>query len=371
MGKYFERFRRADWILLFATFALVLFGLAAIYSVALSQEASDFLLVKKQVVAGVIGFCLLFAMGLSNFRLLRSYSLAMYLVGIALLAGVLLFGSTIRGTTGWFDFGVFSFQPVEFMKLALAVQLATYFSQHARKAIGLKEIFESGIMAVIPVSLTVMQPDFGSAMLLFAIWFVVLLFAGIRMREVGLLVGVFLIIGVVGWTFLLADYQRSRITTFLDPTSDPLGDGYNVTQAIIAVGAGGWLGRGLGFGSQSQLKFLPESQTDFVFAVIAEELGFVGIVLVFAAFGLLFFRMYRHASLTRDDFTSFLLIGIGALLFVQFFVNVGMNLGMLPVTGVTLPLVSYGGSSLVFTLWMLGVVQSVVMQSHASDRVFA
>lgn len=369
MSRYIDRLRSVDWMLMFATFALVLFGLASIYSVALSQESSDFLNVKKQLIAVILGFTILGIMAVWNFRLLRNYSMAIYVIGILAMIAVLIFGTTVRGTTGWFDFGVFNVQPVEFMKVALAIQLATYFSQHARKDLGLKEIVQSGAMTFVPVALTILQPDFGSAMLLLAIWVVLIFFAGIRMKHVATLAVIFAITAVFGWFFILADYQQARLTTFINPSVDPLGQGYNVTQAIIAVGAGGWFGRGLGFGSQSQLKFLPESQTDFVFAVIAEELGFVGIVLTIGAFVLLFYRIYRRATLTRDDFTSFLLLGIGGVLFAQFFVNVGMNLGLLPVTGVTLPLVSYGGSSLVFTLFMLGIVQSVAVQSRASDRV--
>jgi rod shape determining protein RodA len=166
---------------------------------------------------------------------------------------------------------------------------------------------------------------------------------------------------------LLADYQRARLLTFFEPERDPLGQGYNVSQAIIAVGSGGWFGRGLGFGSQSQLKFIPESQTDFIFAVIAEELGFVGVILIFLAFGSLIFAVFRHARATHDDFAAFLLVGIGGSLLVQSLVNIGMNLGLMPVTGLGLPLVSYGGSSLLFTLLMLGIVNSVARSSPQAE----
>jgi rod shape determining protein RodA len=200
--------------------------------------------------------------------------------------------------------------------------------------------------------------------MLIGVWIVLLFFVGLPKRLAIALGILAVIISIVSWQFLFLDYQKARISAFMDPSIDPLGQGYNVRQAIIAVGAGGLFGRGLGFGSQSQLKFLPESQTDFIFAVIAEELGFLGVALLLTAFGLLFSRIYRHASNTRDDFTSLLMLGIVGLLLVQFIVNVGMNLGMLPVTGVGLPLVSYGGSSLVFMLLMLGIVESAILRSR-------
>lgn len=363
MRPLFYTLRGMDWLLTFAVVALVLFGLAAIYSVALSHPDSDFLDVKKQLIAAAIGGTLFVLVTLSNYRLLRNYSIALYVVGILLLIGVLLFGTTIRGTTGWYAVAGFSFQPVEFMKVALAVALASYFSQRARKTAGLRELVESGVIAGIPAGLVMLQPDLGSALLLLGMWGITLLFAGLKRRYVILLALLVTVTAVGSWQFL-QPYQKDRILTFLDPSRDPQGQGYHVIQATIAVGAGGWLGSGLGFGTQSQLKFLPESQTDFIFAVIAEELGFLGVCLVLGAFVLLFARLQYHASSTRDDFTSFLLIAISAVLFVQMFVNVGMNIGMLPVTGITLPLVSYGGSSLIFTLLMLGIAQSIAVHSE-------
>jgi len=361
---FFHRLRSTDWFFHLAVFALVLFGLAAIYSVTLSQQGGTFLALKKQFIAAIIGFVLFLIIARSNYRLLRGYAPLLYFIGVISLVAVLLFGQNIRGTTGWFEFGPINFQPVEFMKLALIVALASYFSRRSRKDIGLKELLVSGVITFIPVFLVLMQPDLGSASMLIGIWIVLMFFVGLPKRLAIILGVIAVIISIFSWQFLFLDYQKARISAFIDPSVDPLGQGYNVHQAIIAVGAGGVFGRGLGFGSQSQLKFLPESQTDFIFAVIAEELGFFGVTLVILAFGLLFARIYHHASNTRDDFTSLLILGIVGLILVQFIVNVGMNLGMLPVTGVGLPLVSYGGSSLVFMLLMLGVVESAILRSR-------
>jgi rod shape determining protein RodA len=355
--------RSQDWWLTFGMFTLILFGMAAIYSVALSQDGGDFLNVKKQLVAIVIaGVCYLFLLT-SNYRLLRSYSKVLYAGGVLLLLGVLFFGSTIRGTTGWFDLGIFSFQPVELMKVVHAITLAVYCSERARRQFGWREVFETIGLTAVPVLLTLVQPDFGSAMLLVGMWFVVVLFAGMRKRHLMSLAALGFVVAFFGWEFFLADYQRARLMTFMDPTADPLGQGYNVAQAIIAVGSGGWFGSGLGFGSQSQLKFLPESQTDFIFAVIAEELGFFGICLMLSAFALVFWRIYGSVKRTRDAFAVYLLLGIGGVMFLQFVVNVGMNIGLLPVTGLGLPLVSYGGSSLILFMAMMGIVQNIYVSA--------
>jgi rod shape determining protein RodA len=364
MIRFFRYIQAADWFLISGVFTLVTLGLAAIYSVELSFGNSDFLNVGKQLAAAAAGVAAFALLARSNYHLLRNYALVSYVAGLVLLAGVLIFGTTVRGTTGWYALGPVSFQPVEFMKLALAIALAAYFSRRARVDFGWRELFESGLITAVPVGFVLLQPDLGSALLLMGMWGILVLFAGMKKRHLAALASVFAVISVVAWMFLLAPYQKDRILTFANPAMDPLGQGYNVAQAIIAVGAGGWFGRGLGFGSQSQLKFLPEAQTDFIFAVIAEELGFVGILLLLSAFAVVLFRIWRIASRTSDDFTSYLLIGIGGVLFVQFFVNAGMNLGLLPVTGVALPFVSYGGSSLFFALAMAGIVESVAMRSR-------
>ncbi|TAK03938.1 rod shape-determining protein RodA [Patescibacteria group bacterium] len=358
------RLRRMDWPLAFAVFALLAFGLAAIYSVALSRPESDFLNVKKQLLAAGVGLAAFLFAARGNYRLLRNWSVVAYAAGVLMLGAVLLFGEDVRGTTGWFDLGTFRFQPVEYMKFALAVALAAYFSSRARPRFAVRELVESGLIAAVPAVLVMLQPDLGSALLLMGLWGAVCLFAGMRARHLVPILAIAALVGVVAWQGLLAPYQKARILSFIDPSLDPLGEGYNVAQAIIAVGSGGLFGSGLGFGSQSQLKFLPESQTDFIFAVIAEELGFFGVVIVLSAFAVLFVRLLQLAAASRDDFTSHLLIGFGAMILVQLTVNVGANLGLMPVTGVTLPLVSYGGSSLLFTLLMLGVAQSVAVHSR-------
>lgn len=370
---FFERLlrtlQRYDWLLLLCVFVLFAFGLSAIYSVELSQESANFLLLKKQLIAFLLGVTLMFLASRSNHLLLRNYGRGLYLFGLVLLVLVLFFGKEIRGTTGWFDFGWFSFQPVEFMKLALCVELARYFGEHARRRFGWRDIFGSGLLVALPVALTMQQPDLGSSILLIGIWLVVIFFAGLRVSHASVLIGLALASSILAWFFYLDVYQKERIYVFLDPARDALVRGYNITQAKIAIGSGQLFGRGLGFGSQSQLKFLPESQTDFVFAVIAEELGFIGILILFLALAVLCWRILHAAKISRDNFTAFLALAIFGALFVQSVVNIGVDLAVLPATGVALPLVSYGGSSLILTLVMLGVVESIYLSERSRGRL--
>ncbi|HBR80953.1 MAG: Rod shape-determining protein RodA [Candidatus Uhrbacteria bacterium GW2011_GWE2_45_35] len=358
--------RRVDARLVLAMLVLISLGFSAIYSITLSQNGQSFLLVQKQLIALFVGLVLVFLIIWSNYRWTRSFALPIYILANLLLIAVLFFGESIRGTMGWFPVFGFHFQPVEFAKLGVIVALARYFSDYRSEDFGWKNIFISGLIVGLPTALTLLQPDLGSALLLLSVWVGLLFFAGLKVKH-------FLVLGFLGslsvifaWFFLFVDYQKSRIMSFVNPGSDPMGEGYNVRQAIIAIGSGGWFGRGLGFGSQSQLKFVPESQTDFIFAVIAEEFGLLGSVLLCGAFYLLLRRIFRHAFLTRDDFTSFLLTGIGSLFLFSFLVNVGMSLGLMPVTGIALPLVSYGGSALIIALILLGIAQSVAVHDVAA-----
>lgn len=369
-SSFVKNLQRFDWLLMLAAFVLFAFGIATITSVELSRGAEEFVFVRKQLIALGIGSVLFVAAASVNYQIYRAYSRLLYGAAILLLVAVLLFGQTLNGTTGWFIVAGFSFQPIEFMKLALALELARYFSDNARERFGWRELVQSGVRTALPVLLVLQQPDLGGAVILVGIWTIMVFFAGIRWHHVA---AILLCLGIaVGGVLLsgqLEEYQLERIATFLNPASDPLRTGYNVNQAKIAIGAGGFFGRGLGAGSQSQLRFLPESQTDFVFAVIAEELGFVGVMVVLSAFVLLFSRMLGTVRVIRDAFAAYLLIGIFAAFFVQTFIHIGVNLSIMPATGVTLPLVSYGGSSLLMMLTMLGVAESVASRITPVDRL--
>lgn len=354
-------FGRFDWVLLLAVGGLLALGIATIWSVALSRDPGNLSTVVRQGTAAGLGLLLMFILAATNYRLFRSYSTLLYIGALLLLAAVLIVGTTIRGTTGWLHFAGWSFQPVEFVKFALVVFLARYLADHPRGSFGTREFFVLSAFVGAPIVLVLLQPDLGSALVLIAIWVGLLALARIRKRYVILLVLSGVVLAGTAW-FFLAPYQQDRILTFLNPSRDPLGRGYNVTQAMIAVGAGGFRGRGLGFGSQTQLRFLPESQTDFILAVIAEDFGFVGILIVLAALSLIGWRLFAIARTAPDDFTLFLILGILLAFVVPCIINIGMNLGLMPVTGIALPLLSYGGSSLLMVLVMFGVVESIAVR---------
>jgi rod shape determining protein RodA len=362
LNRVQDHVRKFDWVLFAAVVLLIALGVAAIYSVGLSSEEPDFSNVRKQVIFGAIGLVLLFGISLINYSAFRAYSRVFYFLAVLLLVAVLFFGTTIRGTTGWFNILGLGFQPVELAKIALIVFLARFFANRFQQFKQSKHIIVSLTGTLILVGLVVLQPDLGSATVLLGIWGMLLLLTGVRFRYIAGIAVVAIIVVMSSWAFLFQDYQKDRIMTFINPESDPLGSGYNVSQAMIAIGSGQMSGRGLGFGSQSQLKFIPESQTDFVFAVIAEELGVLGVALVLGLWLVICYRLVRIAMAAPDDFGMFLILGICIAFFIHIVINIGMNLGLMPVTGISLPFLSYGGSFLITSLIMIGMAQSVAVR---------
>lgn len=356
-----EKLRRFDWPLLIAVFLLFCLGLAAIYSVNLSQSGVNFTDLNKQVIFGIIGFFVLIVCGLINYSSWRVYSRTLFVAMFLILLLVLFFGSVIRGTKGWFLFGGFGFQPAELAKVVLIIVLAKFFCNRFQRFQAAKHILVSAFFCLVLALPIMLQPDFGSAMILFAIWFTLLILTKLKKRYLILLLIIFIIFSIVGWNLVLKDYQRERVLVFLNPRHDPFGSGYNVTQSVIAVGSGGLFGRGLGFGSQSQLKFIPEAQTDFIFAVIAEELGLLGVSIVLGLWAIVFYRLLQIAKRARDDFGLFLVLGAATLFFLHVFVNIGMNLGIMPVMGISAPFLSYGGSFLIISMILVGFAESVTV----------
>lgn len=362
MDRAIAYFKKFDWVLFSSVLMLAAFGLLILYSTSLSGGGGDIGNFWKQFVFVGIGIGVVFIAPAFNYRLLSGLAKTLFVLSVILLLAVLFFGETVRGTTGWFGIAGFGVQPVELVKLFLLIYLARFFSEYARDPGGIKQIVGSGTAVSVLVLLVFLQPDFGSAFLLLAVWGALLLVSGIK--RLHLVVMALVLIGgiLLSWAFVLQPYQKERISVFLDPERDPLGRGYNVTQSIIAIGSGGLMGKGLGFGSQSQLRFLPERQTDFIFAVLAEELGFVGVALVLVLFTVFLFRTWRIALKSRDDFTLFLTLGILLSIGIEVFVNIGGNLRIMPVTGVTLPFLSYGGSSILTKFLMVGILQSIAVR---------
>lgn len=369
LGDYFPFFRKIDWALTMSVIFLAFFGLAAIYSVALGQGLGEFFNFQKQIIWLVIGLILILFFANFDYHYWRQLGWWGYGLSLILLILVLTpLGSTIRGTQGWFDLGFFSFQPVELMKFFLIIVLADIYGRHARLINQFSYLIFVGLITFFPFVLVMLQPDFGSAMVLFFIWLVSFFLVTKNKWQILLIITLIISIFALSWFFIFQDFQKYRIKTFLDPSLDPMGRGYNVRQSIIAVGAGRFFGRGLGFGSQSQLKFIPESQTDFIFAVIAEELGFIGVIFILGFFFLIFYRLYWIAIRAPDDFGLFFILLFAILIFIHAFINIGMNIGLLPVTGISLPFVSYGGSFLIVLMMAVGLVLNIYKFSFISRR---
>lgn len=314
-----------------------------------------------------IGVGLLLYIGLSklDYQLWKPFFKPVYIVIIALLLFVLFLGYETRGSVRWIPLGLFNFQPSEFAKIILILVLANFWS---KKMPDWKNISKS-ILMLFPIAFLVFrQPDLGTALTIVFIWITVLLAANLSFKKIFLIFLIGMMIIPSSW-FFLKDYQKHRITTFLYPEHDPLGLGYNVIQSTIAVGSGQIYGRGLGRGTQSRLQFLPEYRTDFIFASIAEELGMIGSLVVLFLYSTLFFTIYRILSQVRDRFGELIVVGVMGMLFFQMVVNIGMNIGIMPVTGITLPLLSYGGSSILTIFICLGLLASIKRYS-SKNREF-
>lgn len=354
----FKSIKYFDWPFFAAVLILTLVGLTMIYSTGLpgQVEARSWL---RQAAALGIGLLGLVFFSSLDYRFFKKNSAVLYGLSVLFLLGVVVFAHSVRGSARWFDLGFFNFQPSEFAKFALIILLAKFFQAQQPFLQKFRFVAVSFVYVAVPLVLILLEPDLGSATVLVALWLGMILVSSMPRRFFLYLLVIFLVLSAAVWQFFLRDYQQDRLRTFLDPTGDPLGRGYNVIQSMVAVGSGGVFGRGLARGLQSQLKFLPERQTDFIFASTVEELGFVGGALVLLLLGFILYRMIRIMKNAGDLFGIYLAAGIIFLVMTQSIVNIGMNLGLLPVTGITLPFLSYGGSSLVIMLWLVGIMQSL------------
>jgi len=361
MNQIISKLKKIDFVLIIAVVLLTGLGFLAIFGATFNKLNNQLSFLNRQVIAFAIGVIVFFLFSLINYRNLRKFSFLIFVASAALLILVLVIGKKVNGATSWIDFGFMNFQPVEFIKLAMIIILANFFAKHFRKLNQFKYIALSFLVVAIPICLILFQPDPGSAFVIFCIWAGLVLAAGIRKMHIIILILLAITGSLFGWRFVLKDYQKARVTSFANPYQDPKGRGYNAIQSVIAVGSGGVFGKGIGNGSQGRLNFLPERHTDFIFANIAEELGFVGVSFLLILYGILLTQIFKIALKANDNFARFLAIGIALMIFTHVLENVGMNIGIMPITGIPLPLISFGGSNLVVTLAALGIMQSILI----------
>lgn len=360
----FRLLKKYDWIIMTTVLLLVAIGLLVLYSSGIKPSQVNLQLdTSRQILYVAIGLILLVLLSRIDYRVLRNYATPLYVLTLGLLLAVKLFGAQRLGATRWINIGFFQFQPSELAKLVLIIVLAKLFADNYEKTRYIKYFVVSMIYVLPLLLLLLAQPDLATASVLVAIWLAMVICT--RARKSWFAIGAVAIAVAIPLTLpFLHDYQRQRIETFLNPTANPTTTGYNVNQAIIAVGSGGWFGQGLTSGSQSQGNFLPSQHTDFIFAVLAEKMGFVGGILVIILFVVLLTRSMMVVKKSSDRFGGFLVIGISAMLLFHLFINIGMNLGLVPVAGIPLPFISAGGSSMLVSLIGIGIIESIVIRQR-------
>ena len=345
-----------DWVLFLATLPIVGAGL-----ITMNSFVGDNYFFEKQSMWLMVSVTVFFVASFIDFSFLKRTKplLILFFSSVALLLSLFVLGSVFKGARSWFSIGFLSFQPADFIKLVTILLLAKYFSKRHVEIAHIKHIFVSGVYAFIFFALVALQPDFGSAIIIFFVWLGMVFVSGISKKH---LLAVFLagIVAFAGlWFFVFQDYQKARITTFIHPLADIRGAGYNAYQSTIAVGSGQLWGKGVGFGTQSRLQFLPEYETDFIFASFAEEWGFAGSMLLFLLYFIVIWRILANASYGATNFETLYAMGISILIMTHFIINVGMNIGLLPVTGITVPFMSYGGSHLLAEYLALGILMGM------------
>src|SRR3989338_6609678 len=354
-----SHFKKLDWVIIICVLIITALSLAAIYSAGLAK--SDFSNFQKQAVFFTIGFCIMVLISFFDYRILRSNSyliLILYFICLALLAGLHFFAPSIRGTRGWYRIGFLSLDPIEPAKIVLIVLLAKYFSMRHIEMYKFRHIVISGLYVFFPAILVFIKPDLGGTIVLLMIWLGILMVYGIKLRHFLVLLACFAIASLFSWHLLLKDYQKQRDISFIFPY-DVLGGSWSQNQTKISIGSGQIIGKGVGNDSQVQYGFLPEPHTDFVFSVIAEEWGLIGISFFFTLYIIMLHRIIKIALDSDSNFPRLFAVGFAILLITQFTINIGMNLSLLPVVGIYLPLVSYGGSGLIANFIGIGILQSI------------
>lgn len=351
-----------DWPLLGIVLAICFIGVMNIYSTGFSLTTAKAPLYLKQIQWIILGLLFMLIILSIDHRILIQYAYIIHGVAILMLIFVTFYGYTTHGSQRWIAFGGFSFQPSELVKLTLILSLARYFSDHGTQSrYSIKDLLTPFFILLVPFLFVIRQPDLGTALMMLIVFLSMILFVGIRIKDLLIAGSSGLLLAPLTWYFL-KDYQKERILTFFDPERDPLGSGYHIIQSMIAIGSGGFLGKGFLKGTQTQLKFLPEQQTDFVFSVFAEEWGFVGGVVLMILFLSLILWGLKIAQYSRDLSGTLIAYGITIMIFWGVFINIAMVLGILPVVGIPLPFLSYGGSSVVVLMMAIGMLINISMR---------
>ena len=367
--KYDRRiFQNFDWMLFALVMSICAIGIINIYSTGFSLIDSRSPLYLKQLQWIMIGLSLMLIAFLMDYRAINQAAYVIYAISLASLVFVALFGHTANGAQRWISFGFILFQPSELMKVTIIIALARYFDDHkSNEPYLLRELFIPFLVVIVPCVLILKQPDLGTALIIVIVAASMVLFIGMNWKSILIAGAGVLALLPLAWLFLKG-YQKDRLLTFLSPENDPLGTGYHIIQSMIAIGSGGFLGKGFLKGSQTQLKFLPEQQTDFVFSVLAEEWGFIGGLAVMLMFMSLIIWGLKIALHSKDLLGTILAFGITALIAWQVVINMGMVLGMIPVVGIPLPFLSYGGSAMVTLLGAIGLLMNVSVRRFILQR---
>ncbi len=354
-----------DWWLFFAIIPILAAGLITMYSFS-----GDNAFASHQMVGIAVSLIVFFGITFIDVRFLRAtwVSVTLFVTSVAFLGALFTLGKVSHGAQSWFNFGFFSFQPSDFAKIALIIILAKYFSRRHIEIANLKHIMVSGAYAFVIFALVLVHPDLGSAMIIALIWLGMTMVSGISKKHLFAMLAIAIFTFMMLWNFGFKEYQKDRIRNFINPLADIHGAGYNAFQSTISVGSGGLWGKGVGYGTQSRLKFLPEYQTDFIFAAFSEEWGFAGIVILFTLYGIIIWRIIKNAINGATNFEILFGAGVAVYFIVHIAINVGMNMQLLPVTGTPLPFMSYGGTHVLTEFMALGILMSMRKYSRTAHK---
>lgn len=354
-----------DWILIGSIIPLIVLGLITMNS--FTGETNFF---TKQLIWVIVSIAAFLFVSRLDLRVLRNtwVSVTLFVISCLSLGALALVGKIAKGAQSWFDLGFFSIQPADPIKLALIIILAKYFSRRHVEIANIRHIIVSGFYALVIFTFVALQPDFGSAIIMFCIWLGMVLVSGINKKHVLAVAAVGALAFILLWGYGFKDYQKDRIKTFINPIADVHGAGYNVNQSIIAVGSGQFWGKGVGYGTQSRLKFLPEYQTDFIAAAFSEEWGFVGFVIMSLLYVVVVWRIILNSIKGETNFEILFGAGLAIYFISHFIINVGMNLGLMPVTGIAMPFMSYGGTHILTELTGIGMLMAMMRYSRSAHK---